>query len=260
MSMAATANARPGKREEGSSPLLLSARALRRPVAASLLLHVSICATLVFWWQSGTPAPKGMPDGLSVTFVELSEPAPAAPVTAAPVVDTEPVIERREAAVPLPEPVAMRPEPQPEPDPQPRPSEARMASQTSAPAAPPVASLAPPDPRDSTGESAAPGQRRAEGAASDDIIITTPRFRAKPRPPVYPNRARDLAQEGVAMVRVKLDPLGNAAEVTLLESSGYALLDHAAIRAARGWQFEPERRGGRPVIAWVHIPVHFALR
>src|SRR5690606_4688716 len=79
MSVAATADAVARAKEGGAAPLLLSPRALRRPVAASLLLHVSVCASLIFWWQSGAPAPRGVEEGLSVTFVELSPPAPAAP-------------------------------------------------------------------------------------------------------------------------------------------------------------------------------------
>lgn len=267
MSMAATADAVSRAKEGGSSPLLLSPRALRRPVAASLLLHVSVCASLIFWWQSDAPAPRGVEEGLSVTFVELSPPAPAAPMKAAPVAtaeplslpeplpDPEPVVERIKNAVPLPEPVVQRLKPEPEQEAKPQPH----VSEASAVAAQSETQLSSAS-HHPANKGADTGRASADDAAHDEILISTPRFRVTPRPPVYPNKARDLEQEGVAMVRVKLDHFGNAAEVTILESSGYALLDHAAIRAARGWQFEPERRGGRPVIAWVHIPVHFALR
>jgi protein TonB len=267
MSMVATADEGSGAKEGGSSPLLLSPRTLRRPVAASLLLHISVCASLIFWWQSGVPAPQSVEEGLSVTFVELSPLAPAAPMKAAPVAttkplslpepmpDPEPVVERIKNAVPLPEPVVQRPKPKPEQEatPQPHVSE---ASAITAQSETQISSAS----HQPNNKGAGTGRASADDVANDEILVSTPRFRVTPRPPVYPNRARDLGQEGVAMVRVKLDDEGNAAEVIILESSGYALLDHAAIRAARGWQFEPERRGGRPVIAWVHIPVHFALR
>ncbi|MGB6087825.1 TonB family protein [Parvibaculum sp.] len=267
MSMVATADEGSGAKEGGSSPLLLSPRTLRRPVAASLLLHISVCASLIFWWQSGVPAPQSVEEGLSVTFVELSPLAPAAPMKAAPVAttkplslpepmpDPEPVVERIKNAVPLPEPVVQRPKPKPEQEatPQPHVSE---ASAITAQSETQIFSAS----HQPNNKGAGTGRASADDVANDEILVSTPRFRVTPRPPVYPNRARDLGQEGVAMVRVKLDDEGNAAEVIILESSGYALLDHAAIRAARGWQFEPERRDGRPVIAWVHIPVHFALR
>lgn len=269
MSMAVTASVSMPEREESTSPLLLSPRMLRGPVAASLLLHASVALILLSWWQaSGTNAPQGELDGLSLTFVELAEPAPAKAATAAhsvapaveplqeilpePEIIPEPVAD----AVPLPEPVTAKPERKPEP--QPRVSDARQtASQASGAAR--TASIAPPDARDGDGQGTSFGLTQAQGEASDEIIITEPRYRAPPRPPVYPRRARDLDQQGTAMVRVKLDLTGNPAEVSILESSGYALLDHAAIKAARGWQFEPERRGGKPVTAFVHIPVRFAL-
>lgn len=261
MSMAATASMRHMAREGGSSPLFLSPRALRLPVAASLALHVSVAAILLSWWQSGgSNAPQGELDGLSLTFIELAAPAPARAIPAMPPAAAAPQHEILpapvEEAVTLPEPVATQPEPKPEP--QHRIAEARQAVNRTE-AASQTASLAQPDPRNGEGEGAAFGMTQSPGATDDEIIITEPRYRASPRPPVYPRRARDLGQEGTAMIRVKLDLAGNPAEVSLLESSGYALLDHAAIRAARGWQFEPERRGGRPVAAFVHIPVRFAL-
>lgn len=262
MAMAATASMSRMAKEEGSTPFLLSPRALRLPVAASLVMHVSITAILLTWWQaSGANAPQGELDGLPITFVELVAPAPAeavaslAPASAAapqPEILPEPAME----AMPLPEPVAMKPERKPAP--QPRLSEAQPAA-TKTTAVSHTTSAALPDARDGEGEGIAFGMTRSPGTTDDEIIITEPRYRAAPRPPVYPRRARDLGQEGIAMIRVKLDLAGNPAEVSLLESSGYALLDHAAIRAARGWQFEPERRGGRPVAAFVHIPVRFAL-
>lgn len=265
MSMAATASMRQMAREEGSSPLLLSPRALRLPVAASLFMHVSIAALLLTWWQaSGTNAPQGELDGLSLTFIELAAPAPAEALAAVPAIAAAAAAPQPEEfipepiadAVPLPEPVAVRPERKPTP--QPRISEAQQLA-TKIETASHTASLAPPDVRNGEGQGASFGLTQSPGEADDEIIITEPRYRTAPRPPVYPRRARDLGQEGTAMVRVKLDHAGNPAEISLLESSGYALLDHAAIRAARGWQFEPERRGGRPVTAFVHIPVRFAL-
>lgn len=266
MSMTATASAGRMAREGGSSPLLLSPRMLRGPVAASLLLHVSVAAILLSWWQaSGTNAPQGDLEGLSLTFVELAAPAPAETATAAhPVAPAaeplheilpEPEIVPVADAAPLPEVAIAKPERKPEP--QPRMSEAQQTASQADNAR--TASIAPPDERDGNGQGSVFGLTQAQGETSSEIIITEPRYRVAPRPPVYPRRARDLGQQGTAMVRVKLDLAGNPAEVLLLESSGYALLDHAAIRAARGWQFEPERRGGRPVAAFVHIPVRFAL-
>ncbi len=102
----------------------------------------------------------------------------------------------------------------------------------------------------------------AGGEMARDVdlnLITKPRFRTPPRPPNYPKRARNLGQEGEALIRVRLDNNGNADEILIWKSSGFALLDNAALVAVRRWQFEPERRNGLPTIAWVQIPVHFSL-
>jgi protein TonB len=87
-----------------------------------------------------------------------------------------------------------------------------------------------------------------------------PRYRHPPTPPVYPPRAVELNQQGEVLVRVRLDPEGTAVEVVLHRPSGHQMLDRAAIAAVRSWHFLPATRDGRPVSAWVEIPVRFHLR
>lgn len=87
-----------------------------------------------------------------------------------------------------------------------------------------------------------------------------PRFRAPPRPAVYPPRAIELGQQGEALVRVRLEPSGEPAEILLWRGTGHELLDKAALAAVRGWQFLPAMRQGHAVAAWVEIPVRFHLR
>jgi protein TonB len=92
------------------------------------------------------------------------------------------------------------------------------------------------------------------------LHITAPRFRVPPAPPVYPRSARQLGQEGEVLIRANLDPEGNPEEVRLLRSSGIEALDRAAIAAVRRWVFEPGRRNGVAVVAWVQVPIRFTLR
>lgn len=77
--------------------------------------------------------------------------------------------------------------------------------------------------------------------------------------PEYPLSARRLGQEGVVLLRVKVDPAGVPAEVHLAKSSGVASLDEAALKAVRGWTFVPARQGQEPVAAWVEVPIRFRL-
>lgn len=100
----------------------------------------------------------------------------------------------------------------------------------------------------------------APAADEGPVLIVNPRFRLPPLAPAYPPRARDLGQEGEVVVRARLDPLGTPEEVVVYRSSGFELLDRAALAAVRRWAFEPGRRGGAPVPAWVQVPVRFALR
>lgn len=92
------------------------------------------------------------------------------------------------------------------------------------------------------------------------LHITAPRFRVPPSPPVYPRSARQQGQEGEVLIRANLDPEGNPEEVRLLRSSGIEALDRAAIAAVRRWVFEPGRRNGVAVVAWVQVPIRFTLR
>ena len=61
-------------------------------------------------------------------------------------------------------------------------------------------------------------------------------------------------------MRVRLDPEGAAVEIVLHRPSGFQMLDRAAIAAVKSWHFLPAMRDGRPVSAWVEIPVRFHLR
>ena len=102
--------------------------------------------------------------------------------------------------------------------------------------------------------------QQATTAPGESIVWEgQPRYRIPPKPAVYPKRAIELGQQGEVVVRVRLEPNGTAAEIRLWRSSGFGLLDRAAITAVHGWHFHPAVRGGRAVAAWVEIPVRFHL-
>jgi protein TonB len=104
--------------------------------------------------------------------------------------------------------------------------------------------------------------QQAVSASSSSLIVWEgkPRFRTPPRPAAYPPRALELGQQGEALVRVRLDQDGSAAEILLWRGSGFELLDRAALAAVRGWQFLPAVRDGHAVAAWVEIPIRFHFR
>ena len=85
-----------------------------------------------------------------------------------------------------------------------------------------------------------------------------PRNRSNP-PPKYPEEARRKGQQGVVLVSAQVEADGRPSRVTLKQSSGFPLLDAAALEAVRGWIFDPARPGGLPVASSVDQPVRFDL-
>ena len=71
---------------------------------------------------------------------------------------------------------------------------------------------------------------------------------------IYPERARDLGLEGTARIQFEIGSDGLARAVATVESSGHALLDHAAERGALDAGRLPALYGR------IRIPVRFELQ
>ena len=95
-------------------------------------------------------------------------------------------------------------------------------------------------------------------AQSNGCDVTTPGYLDNPAP-AYPERARSRGQEGTVLVRASVDNTGAPTKVELQKTSGYQLLDDAAIRAVRQWRFKPAHVGPIAIESRVHIPVTFRL-
>jgi protein TonB len=92
--------------------------------------------------------------------------------------------------------------------------------------------------------------------------ITPPLYNAdylnNPVPP-YPMQAKRSGIEGVVVVRVLVSPSGLPEKVELYRTSGYTMLDEAALKAVKTWTFIPARQGNEPIAAAVDIPIRFHL-
>jgi protein TonB len=75
----------------------------------------------------------------------------------------------------------------------------------------------------------------------------------------YPRASRRLRETGRATVRVLIDEAGLPAQVELARSTGFALLDQAALAAVRAARFKPYTENGRPQAGWALIPLSFDL-
>jgi TonB family protein len=72
--------------------------------------------------------------------------------------------------------------------------------------------------------------------------------------PEYPVRARREGWQGTVVVQVVLSSNGTIKSLNLLKSSGYDILDRAAVEAIRGWQFSsnvPEGCEGKITMRFV---------
>jgi protein TonB len=77
--------------------------------------------------------------------------------------------------------------------------------------------------------------------------------------PKYPGIATSRGWEGTVHLLVKVSAAGDGEEVTVQRSSGYDVLDEAAVEAVEKWKFIPAKRGETPVSSSVVVPINFVL-
>ena len=79
-------------------------------------------------------------------------------------------------------------------------------------------------------------------------------------PPIsYPQRARRRRYEGTVVLEVLVNRSGGVDDLKILSSSGYEILDRAAMTSVKTWSFVPAKKGGDTVAMWVQVPVRFKL-
>ncbi|SIR29176.1 outer membrane transport energization protein TonB [Shewanella morhuae] len=111
------------------------------------------------------------------------------------------------------------------------------------------------EPIESTTSTAKPD---TSSAKTNIVELTKPLFATQPPKPEYPRIARRKGLEGTATVEVMFNELGEQLALTLVKSSGFSLLDQAALQAVETWQFEAPA----PKLAnhyKVTVPIRFAL-
>ena len=77
--------------------------------------------------------------------------------------------------------------------------------------------------------------------------------------PDYPYSARTRRRQGLVLIRLDVEADGRVSRAEVLESSGDAALDEAALGALGRWRLRPATEGGRPVAGRVEVPVRFRL-
>lgn len=77
--------------------------------------------------------------------------------------------------------------------------------------------------------------------------------------PNYPAVAQRRGLQGKVVLKIHVLASGQPDNVTVAKSSGYDILDEAAVKAVTGWVFDPAKRGQKPIDGWVNVPINFKL-
>jgi protein TonB len=89
-------------------------------------------------------------------------------------------------------------------------------------------------------------------------LVSTVEYLREPAPR-YPPQSRRLGEQGIVVLRVVINERGEACDIAIESSSGYARLDRAAREAVASAAFRPYLEDGAPRRAQVLIPIEFFL-
>jgi protein TonB len=78
--------------------------------------------------------------------------------------------------------------------------------------------------------------------------------------PIYPTEAREQGIEGSACLSLQIGLDGKVVAASVKQSSGFAVLDAAALSAAVDWVFVPARQGLASIQSVFEVPVSFRLK
>lgn len=77
--------------------------------------------------------------------------------------------------------------------------------------------------------------------------------------PVYPLSARRRGVQGVVLLQVNVSDEGAVTGIHIMRSSGFRILDIAALNSVKRWRFMPALQGELKVNSTVQVPIRFVL-
>lgn len=147
----------------------------------------------------------------------------------------------------------------PAPTPTPQPEAVPKTVSTSTPVPPGLGVAVSGSPSGNVGDNSSPTLGKdLTTAAGNPTATAKPDYRRNPEPE-YPLIARRRGQQGSVLLNITVSPTGRATKVSLQQSSGFELLDQAALKAVKTWNFEPARVGAMAVESKIEVPVRFKL-
>jgi len=241
-------------------------RRLRIAVLVSVILHLAVLAAFLPALRRAPPAADKPDKEAAVELLLVEKKGAGSPIPPSSAAPSPP-----SAAAP---PQQVQPEKaQPPSPPLPRDAEGELLPTPPAPATPPprVAANAAPHPPapqptpEAKPHPPTPPQPKAPTAdvpvfnlggtdsesnaivSGDQVIPASPDDAARNRPPVYPQQAAMLHQQGTVTVVIHVSPQGTTEGIDILQGSGHILLDRAVLDAVRNWRFLPAVKDGQPV-------------
>lgn len=92
----------------------------------------------------------------------------------------------------------------------------------------------------------------------EKIEVIPPDYKIN-RKPVYPRAARIKGYQGTVYLKIILNSEGKVIESTIEKTSGYSILDRAALKASYKWYFKPAYINSTAVSTTILVPVTFKL-
>ena len=110
-----------------------------------------------------------------------------------------------------------------------------------------------------SGHGTGTGSGYGEGNGVTSSPAIPPRIVKSYQPP-YPSAERNAGIQGTVTIRFFIDQNGNVEDVAIINSSGNANLDSAAVSAGYKWRFSPAKsKTGNPVRCYANIPITFKI-
>ena len=223
-------------------------------VALSIAVHVGVAYAFLNPDQSQKKINTGsIAAPVTLSFSTVQQTA-VEPVQEKPKLKPEPkpVIEKKSEPV-----IKPKPKPVQKVESEPKPVEPKKEEVVEQEEQPPKE----PQQQESQPEMVASAKVESQAPGLNEIpVITEPSFLSPPKPPTYPRQARRRNQQGTAYVEALVGEDGKTQNVEIYESSGFPLLDRAAVQAVMSWELKPKIVGGKAVLSKVRVPVHFNLR
>jgi periplasmic protein TonB len=186
---------------------------VKRPLIIFYALALAFHAVVLFWLKPPAPRPSKI---LNETYVDVALTEPPKPQPPKP--QPSPPVPQIKVKTPPPQ------KPMPVPEPAPKPAEMTVPAPKPEPPPPPVVQpVVIPQPR--------PSEKY--------VSITEPKY-ARRVQAVYPGEAQRRHQQGSVTVMIYINESGMLDKVEIVKSSGYPLLDAAAVKAVKQSEFSAQ--------------------